>query len=182
MRCDKFFLTLLSVSSLCLSGCSRSNDIELAKARVEAEAAKAEVAALKAELAKFKGEVARGGTAGSTPKVESLPPDGSSTKPKVERPNQTMSYLRVWLKAKQLNDRQGLDNVFVDAELRKIPDLPYIRSRCREMFKVPDLTLTSLNQLQDWLCTTFQLSQDQADGMSLEEVAVRLRNSSKSGR
>lgn len=56
MRHTSCILVLALGYTTLLTGCSRSNNAELAEARTEAEAAKAEAAAAKAELAKLRAE------------------------------------------------------------------------------------------------------------------------------
>ncbi len=94
---------------------------------------------------------------------------------KFERPSQTLAYLRSWLEIKQVNDRAGLPNPYGEAEYKNMPDLPYIRSQCAERFGGNEMTLATADRLQDWICTTYNLTQQQALDMPLEEVAARLR-------
>jgi hypothetical protein len=95
--------------------------------------------------------------------------------PKVEHPDQTVAYLRQYLVLGRMNRERGFDNTPVELSLRKIPDLPAIRTFCREQFGVEEVTEATADTLADWLCTTFDLKQDQANAMSLEEVAARIK-------
>jgi hypothetical protein len=95
--------------------------------------------------------------------------------PKVEHPDQTVTYLRQCLFLGRMNRERGFDNAPVEARLQKIPDLPALRTFCREQFRTEEVTESTVDTLADWLCTTFDLKQDQANAMSLEEVAARIK-------
>lgn len=77
MRVSRVFASIFGWCVL-MAGCSRTSDVELAKARQEAEAAKSEVAAVKAELAKARADLAVAAKAVGKDKERSATPPGGN--------------------------------------------------------------------------------------------------------
>jgi hypothetical protein len=87
----------------------------------------------------------------------------------------TLLHLRTWLRVRRLNDQDGLSNEHTEGALARMPELPYVRTHCRELFGVNDVTERTVERLQDWLCVTYGVTQQAASAMTLAEVAARLK-------
>ncbi len=94
--------------------------------------------------------------------------------PKAKEPVYTFEHLRTWLECYRKNERDDLSNDAVRSELNKMKDLPAIRTHCRKLFKVREVTDKTMEELSDWLCVKLDAKASEVDRMKLADVLKAL--------
>jgi len=108
-----------------------------------------------------------------------LQPANAVAKAPPQNDSFTLGQLQMWLKAKRMNDRGGLDNEAVDAELRKHRQVPLVRHACRKLFNVSEVTDRTIEQLTDWLCANYDLTETAAEKLTLGEALAKISAKTK---
>jgi hypothetical protein len=99
----------------------------------------------------------------------STPRDDTDVRPPMPM-SQRLKYLWDWLEIKRLNDGDSSPNDLVNIKLAELPEVPAIRSHCRRMFGVNEVTVNTIDRLVDWLCAEEKLTQDQVFELRLDDV------------
>jgi hypothetical protein len=91
----------------------------------------------------------------------------------------TLAQFKSWLTAKRSNDRHDLSNEAVDNQLKQHREVPHIRHACRKLFNVSEVTDKTIEQLVDWLCVNYDLSEEAAGKLTLAEALEKIKAKDK---